>query len=150
MSVEKVKQLEELVSSGLRCLENFYNENCRLEERVRELEKEKVMLLKENGRAKSSLDKVNQLEVSLRKLTKDCSTSRTKIKNILQKINKMDLRQVQQSSGLNLEKIKNLKTSNGKTLYSIRMSKSFRAVICIEDDFIRFISLHPDHDSAYK
>jgi hypothetical protein len=65
-------------------------------------------------------------------------------------INKMDLRQVQQSSGLNLEKIKNLKTSNGKTLYSIRMSKSFRAVICIEDDFIRFISLHPDHESAYK
>ena len=65
-------------------------------------------------------------------------------------INKMDLRQVRQSSELNLEKIKNLKTSNGKTLYSIRMSKSFRAVICIEDDFIRFISLHPDHDSAYK
>ena len=65
-------------------------------------------------------------------------------------INKMDLRQVRQSSGLNLEKIKNLKTSYGKTLYSIRMSKSFRAVICIEDDFIRFISLHPDHDSAYK
>ena len=68
----------------------------------------------------------------------------------VKKINKMDLRQVQQSSGLNLEKIKNLKTSNGKTLYSIRMSKSFRAVICIEDDFFRFISLHPDHDSAYK
>ncbi len=68
----------------------------------------------------------------------------------VKKINIMDLRQVQQSSGLNLEKIKNLKTSNGKTLYSIRMSKSFRAVICIEDDFIRFISLHPDHDSAYK
>jgi hypothetical protein len=68
----------------------------------------------------------------------------------VKKINKMDLMQVRQSSGLNLEKIKNLKTSNGKTLYSIRMSKSFRAVICIEDDFIRFISLHPDHDSAYK
>ena len=48
------------------------------------------------------------------------------------------------------EKIKNIKTPNGKTLYSIRMSKSFRAVICIEDDFIRFISLHPDHDTAYK
>ncbi len=68
----------------------------------------------------------------------------------VKKINKMDLRQVRQSSGLNLEKIKNLKTSNGKTLYSIRMTKSFRAVICIETDFIRFISLHPDHDSAYK
>ena len=68
----------------------------------------------------------------------------------VKKINKMDLRQVRQSSGLNLEKIKNLKTSNGKTLYSIRMSKSFREVICIEDDFICFISFHPDHDSAYK
>ena len=77
-------------------------------------------------------------------------TQLTAFVKIVKKINKMDLRQIRQSSGLNLEKIKNLKTSNGKTLYSIRMSKSFRAVICIEDDFIRFISLHPDHDSAYK
>ena len=81
------------------------------------------------------------------------SLDKTKLVAFVQsvkKINKMDLRQVQQSSGLNLEKIKNIKTSNGKTLYSIRMSKSFRAVICIEDYFIRFISLHPDHDSAYE
>lgn len=81
------------------------------------------------------------------------SLDKTKLSIFVQsvkKINKMDLRQVKQSSGLNLEKIKNIKTPNGKTLYSIRMSKSFRAVICIEDDFIRFISLHPDHDTAYK
>ena len=81
------------------------------------------------------------------------SLDKTKLSIFVQsvkKINKMDLRQVQQSSGLNLEKIKNIKTPNGKTLYSIRMSKSFRAVICIEDDFIRFISLHPGHDTAYK
>ena len=81
------------------------------------------------------------------------SLDKTKLSIFVQsvkKINKMDLRQVQQSSGLNLEKIKNIKTPNGKTLYSIRMSKSFRAVICIEDDFIRFISLHPDHDTVYK
>ena len=81
------------------------------------------------------------------------SLDKTKLSIFVQsvkKINKMDLRQVQQSSGLNLEKIKNIKTPNGKTLYSIRMSKSFRAVICIEDDFIRFILLHPDHESAYK
>ena len=81
------------------------------------------------------------------------SLDKTKLSIFVQsvkKFNKMDLRQIQQSSGLNLEKIKNIKTPNGKTLYSIRMSKSFRAVICIEDDFIRFISLHPDHDTAYK
>ena len=68
----------------------------------------------------------------------------------VKKIYKLDLRQVQQSSGLNLEKIKSIKTPAGKTIYSIRMSKSFRAVINIEGDYIRFISLHTDHDSAYK
>ena len=66
------------------------------------------------------------------------------------KIQKIDFSQVQQSSGLNLEKIRNMTTPSGKTLYSIRMSKSFRAVIMIDGDFIRFVSLHPDHDSAYK
>ena len=62
------------------------------------------------------------------------SLDKTKLSIFVQsvkKINKMDLRQVQQSSGLNLEKIQNIKTPNGKTLYSIRMSKSFKAVICI-------------------
>ena len=40
-------------------------------------------------------------------------------------------------------------TPSGKTLYSIRMSRSFRAVITIEGDFIRFVSLQPDPDSVY-
>ena len=40
-------------------------------------------------------------------------------------------------------------TPSGKTLYSIRMSRSFRAVITIEGDLIRFISLQPDPDSVY-
>ncbi len=45
------------------------------------------------------------------------SLDKTKLSIFVQsvkKINKMDLRQVQQSSGLNLEKIKNIKTPNGK------------------------------------
>ena len=95
-----------------------------------------------------------KIDLNFRPFQQDLfSLDKTKLSIFVQsvkKINKMDLRQVQQSSGLNLEKIKNIKTPNGKTLYSIRMSKSFRAVICIEDDFIRFISLHPGHDTAYK
>ena len=66
------------------------------------------------------------------------------------KISNMDLQQVQQSSGLNLEKIKNINSPAGKVLYSIRMNRSFRAVVTIEGEFIRFVSLHPDHDSAYQ
>ena len=40
-------------------------------------------------------------------------------------------------------------TPSGKTLYSMIMSRSFRVVITIEGEIIRFVSLHPDHDSAY-
>jgi len=63
---------------------------------------------------------------------------------------KMDFDQLRRSPGLNLEKIKTMKTRNGNPLYSIRVTRSFSAVISIEDDHLRFISLHPDHDSAYK
>ena len=41
MSAEKIKQLEELVSSVLQCLDNLYSENRRLDQRVQELENEK-------------------------------------------------------------------------------------------------------------
>ena len=90
MPAEKIKQLEELVSSVLRCLDNFYSENRRLEQRVQVLEKEKATSSKEIDRAKDSLEKIKQLEVSRRKLKKDGSTARIKIKNVLQKIEKMD------------------------------------------------------------
>ena len=66
------------------------------------------------------------------------------------KLVKMDLTQIQKSSGLNLEKIRVMKSPAGKTLYSIRVTRSFRAVLTIDRDYLRFVSLHPDHDSAYK
>ena len=90
MSAEKIKQLEELVSSVLRRLDDFYSENSRLEQQIQVLEKEKATSYKENDRAKDSLEKIKQLEVSRRKLKKDGSTARIKIKNVLRKIEKMD------------------------------------------------------------
>ena len=65
------------------------------------------------------------------------------------KLVKMDLTQIQQSSGLNLEKIQVMKSPAGKPLYSIRVTRSFRAVLTIDNDYLRFVSLHPGHDSAY-
>ena len=90
MPAEKIKQLEELVSSVLQSLDIFYSENSRLKQRIQVLEKEKTTSSKENDRAKDSLEKMKQLEVSCRKLKKDGSISRAKVKNILQKIEKMD------------------------------------------------------------
>ena len=90
MSTEKIKQLEKLVSSVVHCLDNLHSENRRLEERVQELAKEKETSSKEKERAKDSIEKVKQLEVSHRKLGKDSSVVRIKVKNVLQKIEKMD------------------------------------------------------------
>ena len=90
MSAEKIKQLEELVSSVLQCLDNLYSENRRLEQRVQELENEKEVSSKENKRAKESLEKMKQLEVLRRKLEKDGSAIRVKVKDVLRKVEKMD------------------------------------------------------------
>ena len=90
MSAEKIKQLEELVSSVLQSLDNFYSENSQLKQRIQVLEKEKATSSKENDRAKDLLKKMKQLEVSRSKLKKDGSTARIKIKNVLKKIETMD------------------------------------------------------------
>lgn len=90
MSVEKIEQLEELVSSAVQGLSRLHAENIRLGQRVRELEKEKGIALKENVKAKDSLEKLKQLEVSHRKLEKDRSAVRLKVQNVLQKVEKMD------------------------------------------------------------
>ena len=90
MPAEKIKRLEELVSSMLQGLDNLYSENSRLEQRIQVLEKEKTASSKENDRVKDSLEKMEQLEVFRRKLKKDGATARIKIKNVLQKIEKMD------------------------------------------------------------
>lgn len=66
------------------------------------------------------------------------------------KLVKMDITKIQKSSGFNLEKISVMESPTGKHLYSIRVSKSFRAVLTIDNGYLRFISLHTDHDSAYK
>ena len=90
MSAEKIKQLEKLVSSVLQCLDNLYSENRQLEQRMQDLEKEKKASSKENERAKESLEKMKQLEIFRRKLEKDSSAVRIKVKNVLRKIEKMD------------------------------------------------------------
>ena len=62
----------------------------------------------------------------------------------------IDFNQIRQSSGLNLERIKTMRTRKENTIYSIRITRSFRAILTIEGNYLRFIALHPDHDSAYK
>ncbi len=71
-------------------------------------------------------------------------------KNTLRKLSSMDWNQVYHDKGLKWEKIQSIKTDKGRELYTIRLSNKHRAVVYREDEFMIFVSLHPDHDSAYK
>ncbi|MFV2073886.1 MAG: hypothetical protein ACC742_14710 [Thermoanaerobaculales bacterium] len=51
--------------------------------------------------------------------------------------------------GFRWEAIVSRKGPAGKRLYTIRLSSGFRAVVHREDAWLRFLTLHPDHDSAY-
>ena len=64
-----------------------------------------------------------------------------------------DLRwsQVYQDRGLKWELIHSRSGSGGCRLYSLRISQGFRAVAYRDEGgWLRLLSLHPDHDSAYR
>lgn len=77
------------------------------------------------------------------------------VEDIVKKIEQMTWDQIYKTSsktqkrGLNWEIIEGQLTRSGKKIASIRISKKFRARVCRDGQFMRFISLHPDHDSAY-
>lgn len=77
------------------------------------------------------------------------------VERAVEKIQQMTWDQIYKTSsktqkrGLNWEPIPSQQTGLGKTIASIRISGKFRARVCRDGKFMRFISLHPDHDSAY-
>jgi len=77
------------------------------------------------------------------------------VENSVEKIQKMTWDQIYKTSsktqkrGLNWEPLDGQETATGKKIASIRISGKFRARVCRDGNFMRFISLHPDHDSAY-
>lgn len=70
--------------------------------------------------------------------------------NTLQKLSEMTWEQVYQDRGLRWEVIASRSGEEGEKLYSVRMGKGFRAIVSRDEDLLRLVSLHPDHDSAYK
>ncbi len=70
-------------------------------------------------------------------------------KTTMLKLSSMYWNQVYSDRGLNWEKIQSTKTGKGRSLYTIRLSKKHRAVVFRNEEFMIFVSLHPDHDSAY-
>ncbi len=64
----------------------------------------------------------------------------------LRKLKAMTWQEVYRDQGLRWESIKSL----GIDAYTLRVTQKCRAVVKREGEILRFISLHPDHDSAYQ
>lgn len=67
----------------------------------------------------------------------------------LRRPRELDWNTLDRRTGFRWEAIEQLKAPNGAKLYSLRLSQRIRAVGFREGDFLRLISLHPGHDSAY-
>ncbi|MDO8677548.1 MAG: hypothetical protein Q7R30_03165 [Acidobacteriota bacterium] len=68
----------------------------------------------------------------------------------LRRLRELDWNLLYRHPGFRWEAIEHLKAPNGAKVYSLRLSQRIRAVAFRDGDFLRLISLHPDHDSAYE
>jgi hypothetical protein len=74
----------------------------------------------------------------------------TAVLNALRKLAAMSWPQVYADAGLRWEAILSRIGPHGGRLYSLRIGRSFRAVAYREGDWLRLLTLHPDHDTAYR
>lgn len=65
------------------------------------------------------------------------------------KLASMEWDSVYRDKGLRWEPIQSRVAPRGDRLYSIRITRKMRAVVKRSGDFLEFLTLHPDHDSAY-
>jgi len=67
----------------------------------------------------------------------------------LRRLRELDWDSVYRHPGFRWEPIGHLEAPNRAKVYSLRLSQKVRAIAYRDGDFLRLISLHPDHDSAY-
>jgi len=58
--------------------------------------------------------------------------------------------QLYRDPGFRWELIRTRVDPREKRLYSFRIGRGFRAVARRDDEWLKMVSLHPDHDSAYE
>lgn len=67
----------------------------------------------------------------------------------LARLRELDWNNLYRHTGYRWEAVEHLKAPNGAKVYALRLSQKIRAIAYREGDFLRLVSLHPDHDSAY-
>ena len=67
----------------------------------------------------------------------------------LARLRELDWNSLYRHTGYNWELIDHVKGPGGAQVYSLRPSQKICAVGYRDGEFLRLVSLHPDHDSAY-
>jgi hypothetical protein len=68
----------------------------------------------------------------------------------LRRLRDLEWNSLYRHTGFRWEAIEHLKAPNGARVYSLRLSQRIRALAFRDGDFLRLVSLHPDHDSTYE
>ena len=75
---------------------------------------------------------------------------RNRVTDTLRKIRQLTGSQAYRDQSLKWEKISSLNPVSGLgAIYSIRVTQSRRATACRDGDYMRLLTVQPDHDSTY-
>ena len=77
-------------------------------------------------------------------------TRQAAVLSTLRKLATMTWEQIHHDPGLRWEAIHSVTGPHGHRIYSFRIGRSFRALAYRNGDWLRLLSLHPDHGSAYS
>ena len=77
-------------------------------------------------------------------------SERNRVLDTLKKLLKLNWDQVYRDPGLKWEKITSVRPPKGmEAICSIRITQARRATALRDGEFIRFLTVQPDHDAAY-
>lgn len=75
---------------------------------------------------------------------------RNRVTDTLRKLRQLTWNQVYRDAGLKWEKVASVRPPQGiDAIYTLRITQSRRATACRQGDFMRLLSIAPDHDAAY-
>lgn len=77
-------------------------------------------------------------------------SERDRVTDTLKKLQQLTWEQVYRDQGLKWEKVSSVKTPEGiQAIYTLRITKSRRATAIRQGNFLRLLTVEPDHDAAY-
>ena len=71
------------------------------------------------------------------------------VRKMVETAARLSLGELLKHEGVHLEKAKGLLTRDGKPQYTLRVTRSARAIATVEGDTLVLLFVEPDHDKAY-